>query len=155
MTDAVHVTPDINAPSARGFDAWVKPDVIRGWLFKSPKNEIVHVDAEARVGSRFSILGCIRDWKIDHFGNITLSTGRTIWNSPWRCHGIFRTCLRSLWILRLPMKVVPSHCDSWGRSQNHPGQLAHYTGPTCLPDGENPAPGRGKSDNPRAFSPRY
>jgi uncharacterized protein YndB with AHSA1/START domain len=37
------------------FDAWVRPDQLRKWLFVGASNEIEHVELDLRVGGKFSI----------------------------------------------------------------------------------------------------
>ncbi len=50
------------------FDAWIIPEVMRRWLFKSPSNEILEPEVDARAGGKFSILERAGGEEIDHFG---------------------------------------------------------------------------------------
>src|ERR1700748_3639173 len=52
------------------FDAWIKPAIIKTWLFKSPTNEIVDVTNDPRAGGAFSIVEKTGTGDIiDHFGH--------------------------------------------------------------------------------------
>ena len=65
----VKLVQQFKAKAANVFDAWLKPEIVQLWLFKSPVNEIIDVDIDPEVGGRFSILE--RNEKkeyIDHFG---------------------------------------------------------------------------------------
>src|ERR1700754_3296659 len=51
------------------FDAWIKPEIIKKWLFKSPFNEIIEVTADTSAGGAFSIVELTETGDfIDHFG---------------------------------------------------------------------------------------
>jgi uncharacterized protein YndB with AHSA1/START domain len=51
------------------FDAWIKPEIIRKWLFKSPTNEIVRVANDPQPGGAFSIIELTETGDmIDHYG---------------------------------------------------------------------------------------
>lgn len=65
----VHLIQHFSASSATVFDAWLKPELIRLWLFKSPGGEIIDTEIEAKPGGRFSILEQNEKKEyIDHFG---------------------------------------------------------------------------------------
>ena len=51
------------------FDAWIRPEIMKKWLFKSPVNEIVQVTADPQAGGAFSIIESTETGDIiDHFG---------------------------------------------------------------------------------------
>lgn len=50
------------------FDAWLKPELVKLWMFKSASNEIVSVTIDAKTGGRFSILELNNGEEIDHYG---------------------------------------------------------------------------------------
>ncbi|MEP7166090.1 MAG: SRPBCC family protein [Ferruginibacter sp.] len=52
------------------FDAWVKPDIIRKWLFVGPSSRIVNIEVNPIREGYFSILECDRTngEYIDHYG---------------------------------------------------------------------------------------
>ena len=55
------------------FDAWINPDLISRWLFKSDDNLILQVDIDLRPGGAFSILEKTAAGEmIDHFGRYLL-----------------------------------------------------------------------------------
>lgn len=68
MTDPVYVAQRFRASRERVFDAWLKPEIVRLWLFKSHDNEIVRVAVNPQSGGRFSILERAKGEDIDHFG---------------------------------------------------------------------------------------
>ena len=53
------------------FDYWIKPEFVKGWLFKSDTNEISQVKIDPKTGGRFSILEKDERKEIDHFGEFT------------------------------------------------------------------------------------
>ena len=65
----VIVNQNFSAEPDMVFNAWLTPDIIKNWLFKSKTNEISEVHIDARVDGAFSILE-ITDTgeEIDHFG---------------------------------------------------------------------------------------
>jgi len=65
---ALKLTQAIKASPTQVFDAWLKPAMMRQWLFKSPHNTIVRIDIDPRVGGGFSILEHADGEHIDHFG---------------------------------------------------------------------------------------
>jgi uncharacterized protein YndB with AHSA1/START domain len=68
VTLALKITQAIKAPPVLVFDAWLKPAMIRQWLFKSPHHRIVRIDIDPRVGGGFSVLEHADGEQIDHFG---------------------------------------------------------------------------------------
>ena len=74
MSDTNGSVPDVDLArvfTARPdavFDAWITPEVMRRWLFKSPNNEILEPEVDARAGGRFSILERVGGEEIEHFG---------------------------------------------------------------------------------------
>ncbi|MDB5110793.1 MAG: hypothetical protein JWR67_1907 [Mucilaginibacter sp.] len=65
----VYINQLFNASVETVFDAWLKPEVIKGWLFKSATNQIIDVKIDAKVGGRFSIVERSKNGEtIDHFG---------------------------------------------------------------------------------------
>ena len=65
----VIVNQNFNAAPELVFDAWLKPEIIKKWLFKSETNHISEVHIDLRIGGDFSILEITEHCdKIDHFG---------------------------------------------------------------------------------------
>lgn len=55
------------------FDAWIRPEIVRKWLFKSPVNEITEVSIDPEAGGAFSIVELTETGEvIDHFGRYIL-----------------------------------------------------------------------------------
>ena len=50
------------------FDAWLKPELVRLWMFKSASNEILNVTLDVKPGGRFSILELNNGEEINHYG---------------------------------------------------------------------------------------
>jgi uncharacterized protein YndB with AHSA1/START domain len=65
---ALKITQAIKAPPTQVFDAWLRPAMIRQWLFKGPHHRIVRIDIDPKVGGGFSILEDAKGERIDHFG---------------------------------------------------------------------------------------
>jgi uncharacterized protein YndB with AHSA1/START domain len=66
----VYVNQLFNASAETIFDAWLAPDMIKRWLFKSETNEIIDVKVNARTYGSFSILERSENGEmIDHFGH--------------------------------------------------------------------------------------
>jgi uncharacterized protein YndB with AHSA1/START domain len=67
-TEPVHLKEHFRVSPEILFDAWLAPDLVRLWLFKSPTNEITPPAAYPKQGDDFSIF----EWNgrefIDHFG---------------------------------------------------------------------------------------
>ena len=75
----------------RLFDAWIKPEMMRRWMFVSPTNEIRDVNVDVRVAGRYSILEYSDGEEVDHFGEYeiierptTLVFTLIVPNSPWQ-----------------------------------------------------------------------
>jgi uncharacterized protein YndB with AHSA1/START domain len=68
--EPVHVQCLYNVSPEIIFDAWVKPEFIRKWLFVGPSSQIVNVKINLVVGGEFSILELEKSngGYIDHFG---------------------------------------------------------------------------------------
>jgi uncharacterized protein YndB with AHSA1/START domain len=68
--ESVYVNQAFNASPEIVFDAWIKPEMIREWLFVGPSSEIIKVDINPEVGGKFSILEheTSNGDYIDHFG---------------------------------------------------------------------------------------
>jgi uncharacterized protein YndB with AHSA1/START domain len=64
----VYLTEHCKVPPETLFDAWLMPDLIRLWMFKSPTNEINPVTLHPEKGDSFSILEWNGKEVIDHFG---------------------------------------------------------------------------------------
>ena len=65
----VYVNQLFNATPATVCDAWLKPEMVKQWLFKSDDNEITDVKIDAREGGEFSVTERTADGDtIEHFG---------------------------------------------------------------------------------------
>jgi uncharacterized protein YndB with AHSA1/START domain len=64
----VRVSRDFAAPAERVFDAWVEPDMVSKWLFKTPSGTIVRADIDARAGGSYSIVDRREDGDVEHRG---------------------------------------------------------------------------------------
>jgi len=51
----LRITRHLNASAERVFDAWLEPETVVKWLFKTPTGRIEHVSIDARVGGSFLI----------------------------------------------------------------------------------------------------
>ncbi|MDQ3692084.1 MAG: SRPBCC domain-containing protein [Chloroflexota bacterium] len=51
----LQLTRRFDVAPERVFDAWLDPDTARKWLFAVPALERYHIEAEARVGGRWTI----------------------------------------------------------------------------------------------------
>lgn len=64
---AGQVSTLFQAPAEAVFAAWVEPELMQQWLFKSDSNEL-HATSEARVGGKFSVLEKEGGRTIEHWG---------------------------------------------------------------------------------------
>ena len=53
VLEPVKISCVIVAPPEAVFDAWVKPELIRKWLFVGPTSEIVNVVADLNIHVNF------------------------------------------------------------------------------------------------------
>ena len=70
ILDPVEIHRSIFAQPEKVFDAWVKPELIRKWLFVGPTSEIINIEIDLRVQGKFSILEFENSTNeyIDHYG---------------------------------------------------------------------------------------
>jgi uncharacterized protein YndB with AHSA1/START domain len=70
ILDPVEIRRVIFAKPEMVFDAWVKPDLIRKWLFAGPTSEIIRIQIDLRIQGKFSILELEKSNNeyIDHYG---------------------------------------------------------------------------------------
>jgi uncharacterized protein YndB with AHSA1/START domain len=66
----VRITRRFGASPERVFDAWLQPEKIAQWMLgpTGGKDEMLHVEVDARVGGFFSFLVLRQGQKIDHLG---------------------------------------------------------------------------------------
>jgi dihydrofolate reductase/uncharacterized protein YndB with AHSA1/START domain len=64
----VRLTRSLNASAENVFDAWLKPELIRQWLFHSAGSELATVQVEARPGGKFSIVENAGGELVEHHG---------------------------------------------------------------------------------------
>jgi uncharacterized protein YndB with AHSA1/START domain len=65
----VYINKLFNTSAETVFDAWLQPEMIKNWLFKSATNQIIDIKIDAKAGGRFSILERSENGEtIDHFG---------------------------------------------------------------------------------------
>ena len=66
---SVNISREFRASPEIIFDAWIKPEIMKNWLFKSPVNKIVRVTANPQANGVFSIVELTENGDIiDHFG---------------------------------------------------------------------------------------
>ncbi|WPU96725.1 SRPBCC domain-containing protein [Mucilaginibacter sabulilitoris] len=75
MLKPVQISHYFPVSATQVFDAWLNPEVIKLWMFKSPTNRIVSVKIERWVGGSFSVLELSGDEEIDHYGEYKEITG--------------------------------------------------------------------------------
>lgn len=75
MLKPVQISHYFPVSAVRVFDAWLNPEVVKLWMFKSPTNRIISVKIERWVGGSFSILELSEDEQIDHYGEYKEITG--------------------------------------------------------------------------------
>ena len=75
MLKPVQISHHFPVSATRVFDAWLNPEVVKLWMFKSASNEIISVKIERWVGGSFSILELSEDEEIDHYGEYKEITG--------------------------------------------------------------------------------
>ena len=73
ILESVDISRIILAPPEKVFDAWVKPELIRKWLFVGPTSEIINVKLDLKIQGKFSILEYEKTTNeyIDHYGEYT------------------------------------------------------------------------------------
>jgi len=73
ILDPVEISRFILAPPEVVFDAWVRPELIRKWLFVGPTSEIIDVKLDLKIQGKFSILEYEKSTneQIDHYGKYT------------------------------------------------------------------------------------
>jgi uncharacterized protein YndB with AHSA1/START domain len=64
----MQVSRSIDASPEVVFNAWLAPDMIRRWMFRSPTNEICAISSDRVVGGAFKIVARAGDELTDHFG---------------------------------------------------------------------------------------
>lgn len=67
----VRVTRRFTAPPENVFDAWLKPELIAGWMFAHTglEEDVVRLATDPRVGGAFSFLVRRQGQEIDHMGH--------------------------------------------------------------------------------------
>jgi uncharacterized protein YndB with AHSA1/START domain len=70
ILDPVEIRRVIFAQPEIVFDAWVKPELIRKWLFVGPTSEIISIEIDLKTQGKFSILELEKSNNeyIDHYG---------------------------------------------------------------------------------------
>ena len=73
ILDPVEIYRVVLAQPELVFDAWVKPELIRKWLFVGPNSEIIKAEIDLRIQGKFSILEFeqTNNDYIDHYGKYT------------------------------------------------------------------------------------
>lgn len=65
----VRILLRLSAPPETVFAAWVKPEVMRTWLFRNATNEIRRVESDLRKGGALSVLAAdAAGEETEHFG---------------------------------------------------------------------------------------
>lgn len=64
----IRVTKRFEASAERVFDAWLDPQTVSKWLFRSEAGEPVEAEIDARVGGRFKAVAKRGDGDITHVG---------------------------------------------------------------------------------------
>lgn len=69
-TIAVHVRQQFAAPPTLVFDAWLDPETLGRWMFRTvvPDETIVRLQTDPRVGGSFSFVVLRQGQEIDHVG---------------------------------------------------------------------------------------
>ena len=64
------ITYNFLAPPEVVCDAWVKPDLVRKWLFVGPASEIINAEIDLKAEGKYSLLKLEKDTneQIDHYG---------------------------------------------------------------------------------------
>jgi uncharacterized protein YndB with AHSA1/START domain len=75
MLKPVQISHHFPFSAEQVFDAWLNPEIIKLWMFKSQSNKIVSVKIERWVGGCFSVLEVSGDEEIDHYGQFKEITG--------------------------------------------------------------------------------
>ena len=64
----LRITHRFAASAERVFDAWLQPEMVRQWLFRTPTGECVRAEIDARVGGRYSIVERRDGQDVEHVG---------------------------------------------------------------------------------------
>jgi len=64
----VRITRSLSASAESVFDAWLKPELVRQWLFQGADDELTNVQVEARPGGKFAITQNAAGELVSHFG---------------------------------------------------------------------------------------
>lgn len=91
-TATVTIERRIAAPPEKVFDAWLDPEGLGGWLFRTPDGEMEHVEVDARVGGRFRIDERRGDEVAEHYGEyVALERPRCLAFDFWTSFSDTRT----------------------------------------------------------------
>ncbi len=109
----VRIERRINASVESVFDAWLKPEVARKWLFATPTGKMIEVEIDPRLGGLFRIVEKRADGEMEHFGryievdrprvlSFTLQVGKASFNEPAE---------KQVTLATVELKSVDNACD--------------------------------------------
>ena len=91
-TASVKVERRLAAPPEQVFDAWLDPDGLGQWLFRTPAGTLERVEVDARVGGGFRVDERREDGVAEHYGEyVELDRPRRLAFDFWTSFSAERT----------------------------------------------------------------
>src|SRR4051812_8263480 len=91
-TATVSVERHFAAPPEQVFDAWLDPDGLGQWLFRTPAGTLERVEVDARVGGGFRVDERREDGVAEHYGEyVELDRPRRLAFDFWTSFSAERT----------------------------------------------------------------
>lgn len=118
MTATVTVERHLAAAPERVFDAWLDPEALGDWLFRTPDGKLERVEVDARLGGGFVVAERRGETLAEHFGEyVELERARRLAFDFWTSFSAERT--------RVVLTIAP-YGDGSLLTLTHEGVWADY-----------------------------